>query len=123
MESYRKKEVRGVMPVSGKDDVPGEVRPSFRSYMFGGDFVFSVGHDFFRNRATTRLVLMGNDVFHPSAAFHEVAELAPHVEFVPDWREEKPISGTIEKVPNSPRTKTPEGNPHAASSSRDPART
>jgi len=59
---------------------------SFRSRMYGGDFVFSVSREFVATCPVPLLVLRGNDVYHPSQVSEEIARLAPRAELVHDWK-------------------------------------
>jgi pimeloyl-ACP methyl ester carboxylesterase len=55
--------------------------------MYGPGFAYSVDRDFVRNCQTPALVLAGNDAAHPFAIAKEIAQLLPHAEFIPEWKE------------------------------------
>lgn len=59
----------------------------FRSNMFDGDFLFCIDEDDVRACRTPLLLLRGDDPYHPAAISDRIAELAPEVEFVRDWKE------------------------------------
>ncbi|MAV26556.1 MAG: alpha/beta hydrolase [Gammaproteobacteria bacterium] len=59
----------------------------FRSNMFDGDFVYNVDRDFVRQCETPLLVLMGSDVYHPTATSREIAELAPNATLIENWKD------------------------------------
>lgn len=63
---------------------PGALE-SFKTNMFGGDFVFSVSRDFVRSCPVPLLVLPGNDEFHPRTAAEEIVDLAPDAELLDGW--------------------------------------
>ena len=59
---------------------------SFRENMYGADFVFCVSRDFVRGCQTPLMLLAGDDVYHPAPISREIAELAPNLEYVPEWK-------------------------------------
>jgi pimeloyl-ACP methyl ester carboxylesterase len=68
--------------------VDAEAWSAFRENMYGGDKVlFNVDDDFVAQCQTPLLVLMGNDLYHPQSASRMVANAAPNVEFIEDWKE------------------------------------
>ena len=69
-----------------RTDVTPEALRAFRSRMYDGDFVFSVGRDAVQRCQTPLLVLRGNDVYHPAAISEEIARLAPRAELVQSWK-------------------------------------
>ena len=61
---------------------------AFRENMYGGDKVlFNVDEAFVRECATPLMVLMGNDLYHPRSTSLMIAETAPNVVFIDDWKE------------------------------------
>ncbi|MEM7465698.1 MAG: alpha/beta hydrolase [Pseudomonadota bacterium] len=68
-------------------DVSADDWAKFRNAMFGGEFLFNVSEDFVRGCATPLLVFMGNDIYHPQESSRRLAELAPNVEFIEQWKE------------------------------------
>ncbi len=70
-----------------RDDVAEADLAAFRETMYGGDFVFSVSREFARGVTTPLLVLLGNDLYHPSSTSRELVELAPNAELVERWKE------------------------------------
>jgi pimeloyl-ACP methyl ester carboxylesterase len=60
---------------------------SFKTSMYGGDFLFNVSRDFVARCQTPLLVLLGNDLYHPSATSREIAMLAPNVKLIEQWKE------------------------------------
>ncbi|HKU38726.1 MAG TPA: alpha/beta hydrolase [Polyangiales bacterium] len=71
---------------------------SFREHMYGGDFVYSVPRDAVRGLATPLLVLMGNDIYHPSETSREIVQLAANAELVERWKDPDALVGTVAKV-------------------------
>ena len=60
----------------------------FRENMYGGDKVlFNVDADFVKTVATPLLVLKGDDLYHPASSSDLVAECAPNVTYIEDWKE------------------------------------
>lgn len=90
-----------------KPEVSEATWASFREHMYGGDFVFNVSREFVRQCRTPMLVLMGNDLYHPSETSREIAELAPHAELVERWKEPDVVDATVERVIGFLRQHTP----------------
>jgi pimeloyl-ACP methyl ester carboxylesterase len=80
-----------------------------RERLYGGDFVFSVSRDFVRSCSTPLLVLMGNDVYHPSETSREIVELAPHAELIESWKDAASIPETVSRVRAFLRQHVPAG--------------
>ena len=70
-----------------RDDVADADLTAFRETMYGGDFVFSVSRDFAKGVTTPLLVLLGNDLYHPSSISREVVALARNAELIERWKE------------------------------------
>lgn len=79
----------------------------FRERMYGGDFVFNVSRDFVRACRTPMLVLMGNDVYHPSETSREIVALAPHAELIERWKEPDAVPHAVARVREFLRGHTP----------------
>ncbi len=61
---------------------------SFRNNMYGGDKVlFNVDEAFVAACTTPLLVLMGNDLYHPQSSSRLIAQRAPNVELIEDWKD------------------------------------
>lgn len=60
---------------------------SFRGNMFGGDFMFNATEAEVAACTTPLLVLMGNDLYHPSSTSRAIARLAPNARLVERWKE------------------------------------
>ena len=59
----------------------------FRENMYGGEQVLlNVDEAFIQNCETALMVLMGNDLYHPQSSSRLIAQLAPNVEFIEDWK-------------------------------------
>ena len=71
---------------------------SFRSNMYDGDFVFNVSRDFVRGCPNPMLVLLGNDLYHPSETSREIVELAPDAELVERWKEPEVVADAVQQV-------------------------
>lgn len=70
----------------------------FRSSMYDGDFVFNVPRSFVAGCRTPMLVLMGDDLYHPSATSREIVELAPNAELVERWKEGEHVEAAVTRV-------------------------
>jgi pimeloyl-ACP methyl ester carboxylesterase len=79
----------------GADD---RVWTGFRERMYGGEFVFNVARDFVSRCTTPMLVLMGNDLYHPSDTSQEIVRLAPHAELVERWKEPEHVGPAVSRV-------------------------
>ncbi len=92
---------------AARPDVDQAALDSFGGNMFDADFVFSVSRDFVRSCPVPFLVLPGNDDFHPTATAREIADLAPHAEYVGDWREPENVRNTVERIRTFLKANTP----------------
>lgn len=81
-----------------RDDVADDDLNAFRETMYGGDFVFSVSREFAAAVTTPLLVLLGNDLYHPSPISREVVELARNAELIEAWKEGEPRSAAKARV-------------------------
>lgn len=79
-------------------DVAEDAWRSFRSNMYDGDFVFNVSRDFVRGCQIPMLVLLGNDLYHPSETSREIARLAPNAEFVERWKEPEAVADAVQRL-------------------------
>jgi pimeloyl-ACP methyl ester carboxylesterase len=75
--------------------------------MYGGDFVFSVSRDAVRRCTAPLLVLQGSDLYHPTAISREIAELAPHAEYVERWKDPEIVPQTVSRVREFLKKHTP----------------
>ena len=80
---------------------------SFRSNMYDGDFVFNVSRDFVRECRIPMLVLLGNDLYHPSETSREIVQLAPDAELVERWKEPEVVADAVQRVREFLRRRTP----------------
>ena len=71
---------------------------SFRSNLYGADFVFSVDRDFVRRCALPMLVLLGSDLYHPEVTSREIARLAPSAELVEQWKTPECVGDAVKRV-------------------------
>jgi pimeloyl-ACP methyl ester carboxylesterase len=72
--------------LTGHPEATPEVLDSFRANLYKNDFVYTVSRDFARTCQTPLLVLAGNDEAHPFEVAEQIAQLAPNVEFIPEWK-------------------------------------
>jgi pimeloyl-ACP methyl ester carboxylesterase len=79
-------------------DVSADTWREFGERMYGGEFVFSVSRDAVRRCTAPLLVLQGNDIYHPTAISREIAELAPHAEYVERWKDPEIVPQTVARV-------------------------
>jgi pimeloyl-ACP methyl ester carboxylesterase len=68
-------------------DVPDADWHAFRANMWDGEFVLTATPDEVATITTPMLVAMGNDLYHPRATSRLIAERAPNVTFVEEWKE------------------------------------
>jgi pimeloyl-ACP methyl ester carboxylesterase len=84
------------------ETLPADARPSqevvesVARSMYEPGFVYNVSREFVRGCDKPMLVLPGNDKAHPYSVAREIADLAPHAEFLDSWRDDLP--GTIGHV-------------------------
>jgi pimeloyl-ACP methyl ester carboxylesterase len=71
---------------------------SFRERMYGGEFVFSVDRGAVRAAQTPLLVLLGDDVYHPSEISRQVVELAPNARLIERWKDADVVPDTVTSV-------------------------
>jgi pimeloyl-ACP methyl ester carboxylesterase len=71
---------------------------AFRERMYGGDFVFSVARDAVRRAQTPLLVLMGNDIYHPTETSREIVALAPQARLIERWKDAESIDAAVSSV-------------------------
>ena len=81
-----------------RDDVAADDLNAFRETMYGGDFVFSVSRECAAAVTTPLLVLLGNDLYHPSPISREVVELARNAELIEEWKEGAPRAAAKARV-------------------------
>ncbi|MEZ5227007.1 MAG: alpha/beta hydrolase [Acidimicrobiales bacterium] len=62
---------------------------AFRSNMYDGEFMFNTSPDEVAAIDTPLLVAMGNDLYHPQSTSRAIAELAPNVTFVEQWKDDE----------------------------------
>ena len=80
---------------------------AFREQMYGGDFVFNVSRDDVRSVRSPLIVLMGNDIYHPSGISREIASLAPQARLIERWKEPVVVPETIRGVREFLQSQTP----------------
>jgi pimeloyl-ACP methyl ester carboxylesterase len=81
---------------------------SFRGNMYDGDArIFNVDDDWVRACATPLLVLCGKDLYHPESTSRAIAELAPDVTFIEDWKEGADREAARKTVADFLKTHTP----------------
>jgi pimeloyl-ACP methyl ester carboxylesterase len=81
-----------------RPDIGMRVFNKFGDNMFGGDFVFSVSREFVRRCKVPLLVMPGDDPPHPRVIGEEIAELAPDVEVLRQWKGPQHLQAAIERV-------------------------
>ncbi len=73
-----------------------QVWNSFRSNMYDGEFMFNTTREEIAATTTPLLVAMGNDLYHPQSTSRAVAELAPNVTFVEQWKDDDHLAAADE---------------------------
>src|SRR5262249_4421154 len=69
-----------------------QVLEVFNQHLYGPGFVYSVDRAFVARCQTPCLVLAGNDAAHPFAISEEVAQVLPHAECIPEWKDGAPLA-------------------------------
>ena len=69
-----------------------QVLEAFNQHLYGPGFVYSVDRAFVARCQTPCLVLAGNDAAHLFAISEEVAQLLPHAECIPEWKDGAPLA-------------------------------
>jgi len=90
-----------------RPEVPEAAWEAFRSNMYDGDFVFNVSREFVAGCTIPMLVLMGNDLYHPSSTSREIARLAPDARLVERWKDGDVVAETVATVIAFLREHTP----------------
>ncbi len=70
-----------------RPEVSSEVWETFKTSMYGGNFLFNVSKEFVAQCSTPLLVLLGNDLYHPPETSREVARLAQNATLIEHWKE------------------------------------
>lgn len=70
-----------------RSEVSEDTWESFKTAMYGGDFLFNVSREFVSSCDTPLLVLLGNDLYHPEETSREIAALAPNATLIEHWKE------------------------------------
>jgi pimeloyl-ACP methyl ester carboxylesterase len=81
-----------------RPEIVAGVLNKFGNNMFGGDFVFSVTREFVRQCKTPLLVMPGDDPPHPKVIGEEIAELAPDVGVLRQWKGPEHLQTGIDQV-------------------------
>lgn len=84
--------------LSGHPEATPAVVDSFRANLYANDFVYTVSREFARTCQTPLLVLAGNDEAHPYAVSEELAQLAPNVEFIPEWKTGSALQAALKRI-------------------------
>jgi pimeloyl-ACP methyl ester carboxylesterase len=74
------------------------VLDAFYWNLYGPGFAYSVDRDFLKGCQTPCLVLAGNDAAHPFAVAEEIAQLLPHAEFIPDWKDGELLAAAKQRM-------------------------
>ena len=81
---------------------------SFRGNMYEGEArIFNVDDDWVRACETPLLVLCGKDLYHPESTSRAIAELAPNVSFIENWKEGGDRQAARQAVAEFLKTHTP----------------
>jgi pimeloyl-ACP methyl ester carboxylesterase len=67
---------------------------SFRTNMWGGEFVLTGGPDDVAAIDTPILLLKGDDLYHPAATSEAIAAAAPNVTYVERWKDDEVLGRT-----------------------------
>ena len=66
----------------------------FRSNMWDGDFLLTASEEDVQQFANPILLLMGDDLYHPQATSRKLADLAPNVTLVENWKTPETLERT-----------------------------
>jgi pimeloyl-ACP methyl ester carboxylesterase len=91
-----------------RPDIDERILNRFGDNMFGGDFVFSVSREFVRQCNVPILVMPGDDPPHPKVIAEEIAELAPNMEMLRQWKGPDHLQTAIERVTQFLEPHTPQ---------------
>lgn len=83
------------------------VLQSFRSQLYDRDFVFSVTREQVDALKTPLLVLMGNDVYHPSQTSRDIAALSQNARLIERWKEPDVVAQAVSAVREFLQRNTP----------------
>ena len=75
-----------------------EAVSQFRSNMWDGEFLLSATKDNVRKFDTPLLLFMGDDLYHPQSISREIANIAPDVTFVEEWKNPESLNHTNETI-------------------------
>ena len=75
-----------------------EAVSQFRSNMWDGEFLLSATKDNVRKFDTPLLLFMGDDLYHPQSISREIANIAPDVTFVEEWKNPESLNNTNETI-------------------------
>ncbi len=75
-------------------DVDATTWTSFRTNMWGGDFLLTASPTDVEQFETPLLVLMGDDLYHPQSTSREIARRAPHATLVERWKDDDVLADT-----------------------------
>lgn len=67
---------------------------AFRRHMWNGEFVLTATPEQVATIEVPMLVAMGNDEFHPQHTSRRIADLAPDVTFLEQWKDEQSLPAT-----------------------------
>ncbi len=76
-----------VKTLADRPEATEAVLEAFYQNLYAPGFAYSVDRAFVSSCQTPCLVLAGNDAAHPFAIAEEMAQLLPHSEFIPEWKE------------------------------------
>jgi len=83
---------------ASRPEVSDAAWKQFRSNMYDGDFVFNLSRDRVSEVETPLLVLMGNDLYHPTVTSREIVQLAPNARLVEQWKDEAHVAAAVDTV-------------------------
>lgn len=80
---------------------------SFRSNMWGGEFVLTAGPDDVGSIDTPVLLLKGNDLYHPPSTSAALAAALPDVTYVERWKDDEVLPQTDATIKEFLAARTP----------------
>ncbi len=75
-----------------------EVLSCFRSNMYDGEAVFSVGYEVIERLTHPLLILRGDDQYHPASVSDHIASIAQHATLIRDWKEDGEKTGALARA-------------------------
>jgi pimeloyl-ACP methyl ester carboxylesterase len=87
------------------------VLDGYQRNLYTYDFVYNTSRESVAACQTPLLIMAGNDKPHPFPVAEEIARLAPHAEFIPEWKEGEPLRIATGRLRDFLAANTPAAQP------------